>query len=103
MRSLVMVLLLGCGNVESNPVDGGLGVDAVSSIDAPLGNPAFTLTVGTPNASAPLGGTNRVLIQITRSGGFTGAVTLAGVSPPAGLTITEGVIAAGASVGEVLV
>lgn len=98
VASLVVV---GCGRVESGAVDAN--GDGAAGIDAPSGTPAFTLTVVNPSASVPLGGMNRVVLQITRSGGFAGPVAIAGMSPPSGLTITPGMIAASATEGEVLV
>src|SRR5687768_6420206 len=102
VRSLLVAALVlgGCGTVE----DDNRAIDAGATIDAPpVGTPGVTLTVANPTASVPLAGTNRVIVEITRTGGFTGAVTVAGMSPPAGVTITEAAIAADATRGEVLV
>ncbi len=61
----------------------------------------FTLTVVNPTASVPLGGANRVVLEATRSGGFTGDIVLVGIQNPLGLSVTGATIAADQTVGEV--
>ena len=97
VRVLLVIALAvgGCGEVKNTPTDGG--------VDAPSDTPAITFRVANPTASVPLGGSNRVIVEITRSGGFAGAVTVAAMDPPAGLSVTEATIPADASRGEVLV
>jgi uncharacterized delta-60 repeat protein len=46
---------------------------------------------------------NRVEVEVARSGGFTGAVMLAGADVPAGLTVTGATIPEGATTAEVII
>jgi hypothetical protein len=88
-----------CGSVDDQPKDAA--TDGAVSSDAD--NAAFTLASTTPNPSVPLGSANVIGVRITRSGGFTGEVTVAAMTPPAGLTVTPVTIAAGETTGVVQV
>jgi uncharacterized delta-60 repeat protein len=96
MRILLFVFGLGwcaCGSVR------------YSGPDAPGGSsgPAITLAIATPGVSVPLDGQYRIEVEVARSGGFAGPITVAGKNPPAGVTITPSTIAADATTGEVVI
>jgi uncharacterized delta-60 repeat protein len=104
-RGIVLMAVLassGCGDVRHG--DGG-GTDGSGEADAgdTTGDPGFTMTIETPNASIPLDGMNRVAVEITRTGGFTGPVAISGVSPPTGLTITDTTIAQDMTSADVII
>ncbi|WP_437764608.1 hypothetical protein WMF27_34435 [Sorangium sp. So ce281] len=63
----------------------------------------LALVVLTPNVTVPLGGKNLVEIEIRRTGGFDGEVTVAAVSPPAGLVVDRITIAAKETKAEIVV
>jgi uncharacterized delta-60 repeat protein len=95
-RTFLFVFLVACGNVQEQPTDGG-GDDGGGSTGA------FTLTISNPNASVPLDGQNRILLQVSRVDGFAGDIAIAPMSPPAGVTITSTTIPAGSTTGEVVI
>ncbi len=91
MRALLSIALVswGCGNVSD---------------DRPPGEtPAFTLSVLTPSSALPLDGMGRVGVEIERTGGFTGAVAIAGASLPSGVVVAPATIAEDATTAELLV
>ncbi len=102
---LIAVLCCACGDVSKRPPGGDDdgGDDGGDGGDDDPGEGAFTLSITTPNASVPLDGMNRVEVELERTGGFTGAVTLAGAGEPAGLTVSGATIAEGATTAEVIV
>jgi uncharacterized delta-60 repeat protein len=95
--SLLFLVAAACGEVPAAP-------DA--PIDAPEPDAAqgFTATVLTPQASVPFDGSNRIVVEVTRTGAFTGPVTISPVgAPPAGVTVTPATIDAGKTTGDVIV
>jgi|GEM_PF-6650771 len=92
-RSLLLVFLVACGNVQEEPVDAAPDV-AVAG---------FTITATTPNPSVPIDGMNRIGLSITRTGAFTGDVTVEAMSPPSGLTVSSLTIPAADTTGAVRV
>lgn len=52
------------------------------------GNPDFSLSVAPSPVSVPAGGSIATTVTVSRANGFAGAVTLALLSPPAGVTAT---------------
>jgi len=62
---------------------GGGGGDGATQPPGP--QPAITLTIPAPNAAVVVGSSTAVALVITRSGGFTGAVTLAVSGAPTGV------------------
>ncbi len=92
-RSLVVVFVVACGNVQEQPVDAGPDVAARG----------FTLEAITPNPSVPLDGMSRIALRVNRTGSFEGAVTIAAMSPPSGLTVSPLTIGATEGSGTVTV
>lgn len=92
--------VLGCGTVEVPAADGGATFDAAH--DASTSDPAFTLAIANGNVAVPLGGSNRLLVQVSRTGGFTGPITIAGMSPPSGVTVSPATVGADSTEGEIL-
>lgn len=95
--SLLFLVAAACGEVPAVP-------DA--PIDAPEPDAAqgFTATVLTPQASVPFDGSNRIVIEVTRTGVFTGPVTVSLVgTAPAGVTVTPVTIDADKTTGDVIV
>jgi uncharacterized delta-60 repeat protein len=84
----------------SNPGEGG-GSGASSGSSA--SSPDFSFAILTTNGTVPLGGNDVVEIEIRRTGGFDGEVTVTPTSPPVGLIIEPVKIPAGQSNAEVVV
>lgn len=63
----------------------------------------LALVILTPNVTVPLGGKNLVEIEIRRTGGFDGEVTVAAVSPAVGLVIDPITVAAKDTKAEVVI
>lgn len=59
--------------------------------------PSASLSVAAPSATVTTGGSTAVTASIVRSGGFDGPVTIAASGAPAGVTVTGGTVAAGAT------
>lgn len=89
---MIPVLVLGCGNVTSDPPDA-----------PPVNTASFSLTLLDQTAPVPLNGKARIEVQIARAGGFTGPITVAGTALPSGVTVTPATIAADATTAAVVV
>jgi hypothetical protein len=61
----------------------------------PPPTPTITVSAGTQAVDVQQGGAATVGVNITRAGGYTGAVTIAAENVPAGVTVSSGTIAAG--------
>ena len=92
-RSLLLVFLFACGNVQEEPVDAAPDV-AVAG---------FTIAATTPNPSVPIDGMNVITLSVTRTGAFAGDVTVEAMSPPSGLTVSSLTIPAADTSGAVRV
>ncbi|WP_437974371.1 hypothetical protein WMF11_38610 [Sorangium sp. So ce295] len=84
------------GGGDAGGGDAGGGGHAPSVMD-------LALVVLTPNVTVPLGGKNLVEIEIRRTGGFDGAVTVAAVSPPVGLAVDPITVAQGETKAEIVI
>lgn len=81
----------------SNPGEGGGG-----SSSSP-GSPAFSFTILTLNATVPIGGKDMIEIEIQRTGGFSGEVTVTPMGAPVGLIIEPVTIPSGQTAAEIVV
>ncbi|WP_437732054.1 hypothetical protein [Sorangium sp. So ce1335] len=93
----------GTGGRPDTPGTGGGGTGGDGGGGGETGVPDFSLAVLTPNITVPLGGKNILEIEIRRTGGFSGDVTVAPVSPPVGLVIDPVTVPAGQTSAEVTV
>ncbi|WP_437587616.1 hypothetical protein [Sorangium sp. So ce1000] len=93
----------GSGAGGSGVGGSGAGGDEVGGGGHGSGAVDFSLVVLTPNVTVPLGGKNLVEIEIRRTGGFDGEVTVEAVSPPAGLVVESIKIAAKDTKAEVVI
>lgn len=91
--SLLLVALFACGNVEEQPADAGQDVAAAG----------FTITTTTSKPTVPIDGMTTLALQITRTGAFTGDVTITAMAPPAGLSVSQLTIPAADTTGAVRV
>ncbi|WP_438015712.1 hypothetical protein WMF18_33280 [Sorangium sp. So ce315] len=82
---------------------GGGGAGGGGAGGGEAGTPDFSLAVLTPNLTVPLGGKNVLEIEIRRTGGFSGEVTVMPVSPPVGLVIDPVTVPAGQTSVEITV
>jgi hypothetical protein len=73
---LASLFLAACGGSEPTDPGGNNGGQT----------PSISLAVGSPTLTLAQGGTGQVAVTITRSGGFTGAVTVSVEGLPAGIT-----------------
>lgn len=86
---------------SSSGQGGGAGSGASSGSSA--SSPDFTFAILTTNGTVPLGGKDVVEIEIRRTGGFKGEVTVTPMSPPVGLIIEPVTIPAAQTNAEVVV
>lgn len=75
-----IALLAGCGSDTPTP---------------PTDTPAMSISVSQSALSIVPGATGSVTVNLTRTGGFTGAVSVAAEGLPTGVTVAPGTIAAG--------
>jgi hypothetical protein len=90
--TLASTLLVGCGSSSTTPEP-----------EPPAQTPAITLAVTGGGGTVLQGETATYTATITRSGGFTGAVTVAVEGLPTGATATPATIAAGSTTGAITV
>jgi uncharacterized delta-60 repeat protein len=81
----------------SNPAQGGGGSGASS------GSPDFSFTILTPNVTVPIGGKDVIEIEIRRTGGFSGEVTVTPMGSPVGLIIEPVTIPAAQTAAELVI
>ncbi|WP_437956268.1 hypothetical protein WME76_33185 [Sorangium sp. So ce119] len=93
----------GTGGRPDAPGSGGGGAGGDGAGGGETGAADFSLAVLTPNITVPLGGKNVLEIEIRRTGGFSGDVTVLPVSPPVGLVIDRVTVPAGQTKAEVTV
>jgi uncharacterized delta-60 repeat protein len=77
------------------------GVTDAATPDA--GAPGFSFAVLTVNATIPLDGTNVLDVELQRTGGFTGEVTITALSPPTGIEVETLILAGGQTAGQLAV
>lgn len=92
-RCLILTALAACGPVKGTPPTG----------DGPTGDPGFQVAVLTTKPTVPVDGRAGIELSVTRTGGFDGEISLAGVTPPNGLQIEALTIAAGDTTAELVV
>lgn len=80
---------------------GVTSANATLALEVP--NPAIALAVGAPTLSVVQGASGTIALTITRSGGFTGDVTVAASGLPAGVTAQAVTIASGSTSGTMTV
>lgn len=86
--------ILGIEPLGSRP-DGGPGasIDAAGPAVPDASTPDFSFAVLTTNPTLPLDGTDVIELEIQRTGGFTGEVTVGPMSLPGGLVVEEVTVA----------
>jgi hypothetical protein len=94
----LLAMLLACGSDPSGP-----GPTPPPPPPPPPATPAFTLAVAGGAVAVLQGETANVTVTVTRSGGFTGAVSVAVEGLPAGATATPLTIAGNATSGQLAV
>lgn len=82
----------------------GSGVtSATSTFTLSVAQPAITVSAGSPTLSVVQGASGTIPLTITRTGGYTGAVTVAATGLPAGVTAAPVTIASGSTTGTMTV
>ncbi len=84
----VPAMVAGCGGGDGNPTDPGGGGGG--------GTPSISITLSSTSINITAGQSGQVTVNLTRSGGFTGAVTVA-ADALTGVTVAPATIAAGAT------
>jgi uncharacterized delta-60 repeat protein len=99
--------ILGIKDTSLDPdgSDAGQGGDTPGSSGSgsSSSSPDFSFAVLTPNVTVPLGGKDVIEVEIRRTGGFKGDVTLTPMSPPVGLVVEPVTIPDGQTSAEVVV
>jgi uncharacterized delta-60 repeat protein len=106
MRTIAFVMALcGCSQILGlQPPSGGHDAAIDGSVDAGSSCAGdFTMMVTTPAPRVPIDGFDVLAVSVTPSAGFDCSVTLDIPSPPAGVTVTAGTIAAGSAAGTLTV
>lgn len=75
---------------------GGAQQTATLTVNVPAG-PSMSLAVSPPGLEVARGSTGTLAVNVTRGGGFAGAVNLTAENLPAGVTIAPATLAAGAT------
>lgn len=90
----MVVFLAACGGGDSSPTDGGNG--------DPPPTPAIELALSPSSAQVTAGSSTEIGVAVTRSGGFTGSVTVT-ASGPDGVAASPLTLAGGSNSGTLVV
>lgn len=101
--------ILGIGDTSLDQEDAGIPEKPDTGGGGSGGTPdsassaGFSFAILSPNITIPLGGKNVIQVEIRRTGGFSGEVTVAPLSPPVGLVIEPVTIPAAQTDAEIVV
>jgi uncharacterized delta-60 repeat protein len=95
-RGWFFVVLAACAPVKGNP-------PASDAADPDAAGAGFQLAILTSSVAVPLDGSATIEVAITRTGGFTGEVSIAAITPPNGLQVTALTVPGDQATAEIVV